>query len=240
MRDVADALDHAHQQGVIHRDLKPSNIMLDSEGEPHLADFGLAKREAGEITITMDGKLLGTPAYMSPEQARGAAHDADPRSDIYSLGVILYELLTGERPFRGNTRMLLHQILFEDAPRPRRLNSRVPKDLETICLKCLEKSARNRYQSAQELADELRRFLGGKPIEARAITRLGRAWRWCRRYPAVSSLGVGLLVALLAGFAGVTSQWVRADREQQIAGQQRDAANQHLYEALVGQARRFA
>lgn len=125
---VAAALEHAHQAGVIHRDLKPQNIMLDAQGEPHLVDFGLARRDIGEITVTVDGRVLGTPAYMSPEQARGEAHRADRRADIYSLGAILFELLTGELPFRGNARMMLHQALHEEAPSPRRLNSSIPKD----------------------------------------------------------------------------------------------------------------
>ena len=175
---IADALHHAHESGVIHRDLKPQNIMLDSEGQPHIMDFGLAKRDAGEITMTVDGKVLGTPAYMSPQQAGGEGHHVDRRTDVYSLGVILFELLTGELPFRGNQRMLLHQVINEDPPSPRKFNSRVPRDLETICLKCLEKEPHRRYATAAEFSDELQRWFKGESIIARPNSLLLRFWKW--------------------------------------------------------------
>ena len=140
--------------------------MIDGDGQPHLMDFGLARREVGEVTVTMDGQVLGTPAYMSPEQAQGEAHTADRRSDVYSLGVILFQLLTGELPFRGNARMLMHQVIHDEPPSPRKLNGNVPKDLETITLKCLEKIPARRFQTAQDLAAELRRYLSGEPIHA--------------------------------------------------------------------------
>jgi WD40 repeat protein len=194
---VADALHHAHQAGVIHRDLKPSNIMIDAEGEPHLMDFGLARREGGEPTLTRDGQVLGTPAYMPPEQARGESHHADSRSDVYSLGVILYEMLTGEVPFRGNPSMLAYQIVHDEPPSLRKFDQRVPRELETICLKCLHKKPERRYATAVELASDLRRWLGGQSIRARRVTRVERTLRWCGKKPWAAA-ALGLLVFTLA------------------------------------------
>ncbi len=217
---LAEALAHAHAAGVIHRDLKPSNILIDRDGNPHITDFGLAKRENGDITITLRGQTMGTPAYMSPEQAMGESRYIDRRTDIYSLGVILFELLTDEQPFQGEVNQLLLQILTREPARLRSLRPSIPADLETICLKCLEKNPQRRYQTSGELADDLRRYLSGEPISARPVGRWERVVKWSRRNPGWATAVVAASFAIIGTIVGGAFHTLRlseANRDLEVA-----------------------
>ncbi len=200
VQKVAEAVEHAHQHGTLHRDLKPANILIDREGEPHVTDFGLAKRVEGESDLTIRGNWLGSPSYMPPEQASGNPSRIGPTSDIYALGATLYDLLTGRPPFRGETvAMTLVQVQQSEPVAPRLLNANVPRDLEVICVKCLEKEPERRYPTAAALAADLNRYLKGEPIAARPIGRLQRLWRWSNRKPTVAALTAAVILSLLLG-----------------------------------------
>ena len=208
---IAQAIDYAHQKGVLHRDLKPSNVLIDIFDQPRVTDFGLARNMAADSELTATGQVVGSPNYMPPDQA-GKGVEIGPPSDVYSLGAILYHLLTGRPPFVAETvQDTLFQVVNKDPVAPRLLNPGLPHDLETICLKCLEKEPRRRYATAEELAQELGRFLRNEPIQARPIGRPEQMWRWCKRKPALAAVSASLAVVLALGLTGVLWQWQRAE-----------------------------
>jgi serine/threonine protein kinase len=241
VKTIAEAIQYAHEQGILHRDLKPSNVLIDQAGQPHVTDFGLAKRMQQESFLTVTGDVMGSPNFMPPEQAgygsRSEQAQPEPRegrnrtlggtqplvtsatktragrySDVYGLGAILFYLVTGRPPFvAGNVVETLHHVLNTEPVSPRLLNPSVPQDIATICLKCLEKEPAKRFQTAQQLADELSRFLNDEPIHARPTSRLEQVWRWCRRKPALASVLAGLCLVFTIAFASVTWQWRRAE-----------------------------
>jgi tetratricopeptide (TPR) repeat protein len=199
---VARAVHYAHQRGILHRDLKPTNILIDEAGEPHIADFGLAKLTEDDSIVTRTAAVLGTPAYMSPEQAAGQSKGLSTAVDIYSLGAMLFELVTGKPPFHADSTVeTLRQVCENEPARPHNLNPAVDRNLETICLKCLNKAPERRYGSAEMLADELDRWSNGEPINALPVNAAEKLWSWCRRKPAFSAslllIGILLLIVMI-------------------------------------------
>lgn len=228
---LARAIQVAHSKGIIHRDLKPANILLADTETPKIADFGLARYVDGDPGLTMSDARVGTPSYMSPEQALGRLGVIGPSVDIYALGAILYEMLTGRPPFRAETAIETErQVVTAEVVRPSRLNSNVPRDLETICLKCLQKDPAQRYINARELADDIQRFLDGQPVRARPVGWMYRLWRWGSRNRAVAAAfaGISLLLALIfVGSLWAAAHFRRLEGEQRILAEQKgDLAEQ--------------
>jgi len=215
---ISEAVHFAHENGILHRDLKPANILLDKDAQPLVTDFGLAKQLAGESSLTESGAIVGTACYMAPEQASGQASSLTSAADVYSLGAILYEMLTGRPPFKAETAWeTLLLVRSEEPVAPRRLQPKVPRDLETICLTCLRKEPSKRYSGAKILADDLRRFIDGKPIRARPVGIAERSWRWCRRKPLVASLAGTIIVLILSSLAGLTGLWLHSETQRKLA-----------------------
>ncbi len=237
IRATALAVQHAHERGFLHRDLKPGNILLDAHGAPHVADFGLARRMDDDSHLTLTGAAVGTPRYMAPEQT-DTRHPPTTAVDIYSLGAILYELLAGHPPFTADSLPDLFAAIREAEPASiSAIRSEVDRDLDIICRKCLAKEPARRYRSAQQLADDLQRWLRGEPITARAAGKTERLWRWCRRRPVDAALAASVAVLLVGGLSGVVWQWRRANRAASRATQALQQAQSSLWQAYFNEAR---
>lgn len=242
-QQIAAALAHAHECKIIHRDVKPGNVLVDAAERLHLTDFGLAKWLDDDSSVTQSATVVGTPAYLAPEQADGRSREADERTDVYGLGVVLYELLTGAAPFRGDTRAILHQVCHVEPERPTVLDPRISRDLETVALKCVEKTPEQRYQTATEVADELARFLDGRPIKARPVGYAGRARRWSNRNRALTAALATSLVSVLVGLATTVYYAVEAQQQANIATSQANLARAEQLraeEAVVLATKRLA
>jgi len=261
---IAEAVAYAHQRGILHRDLKPSNVLIDPFDQPRITDFGLAKRLDTEhrlqaaahskgagrsdqspvisdqfSDLTVSGQVLGSPNFMAPEQAQGRQREVGPASDVYSIGAMLYHLVTGRPPFQAATLTdVLQQVVTTEPAAPRLVNPSVPRDLETICLKCLEKEVQRRYPTAQELAEDLGRFLQDQPIRARPVSVAGKAWKWCRRQPVRAGLIGALALVFILGLTGVLSQWRRAESQRARAEAGELVARQNSYAADMKEVQR--
>lgn len=247
LKTTAEAIHYAHEHGILHRDLKPSNVLIDAQGQPRVTDFGLAKSlcdaqlSASSSQLTLSWEVLGSPSYIPPEQALGKQGKVSRQSDVYALGATLYHLVTGRPPFQGETvTEVLQQVLNKEPVAPRLLQPSLPRDLETICLKCLEKEIPRRYRSAQELAEDLGRFLEGEPIRARPVGALGKAGKWCRRRPALAAMGAALALTAALGLGGVLWQWNRAATGELLARRNAYAGDMLLLQRALGEHQRAA
>jgi serine/threonine protein kinase len=218
MVPMALAMDAAHRAGIVHRDLKSVNILFTADGVPKITDFGLAKRLEMDEGHTHTGQVMGTPSYMAPEQARGDTKTVGPPADIYALGAILYEMLTGRPPFKGISAMdTVKQVIEVEPLAPSRVQFRVPRDLETICLKCLQKEARKRYDTARELADDLNRYLAGEPIRARRTHPIERGVKWVKRHPTYATLLTFAIVGVISCAGTALWYWSHLRVQERIA-----------------------
>jgi len=234
LKTIAEAIHYAHERGILHRDLKPSNVLIDANDQPRVTDFGLAKRLEGDSSLTLSGQMLGSPSYMPPEQAGATHHKVGRRSDVYSLGAMLYHTLVGRPPFVGEgLNQMLDQVFNREPVSLRLLNPSVPRDLDTICLKCLEKEPEKRYATAQKFADELGRFLRDEPILARPVRAPEKLWRWCRRKPALAGALASALLLLILVAVGAPIAAYRINRERIAARQSLYAADMRVVQQAI-------